>query len=168
MAYEGEVINQCSTHEINLSTVAVVAVSGTGPNVCGHLLVSGRIKGAPVYFHVAGGFYTQPKFMLDSGFARYLKENKKTEIRRLYVDLPKPHDAKDYLCNLMAKDWAWLVLPNNCVAFVEEVIKAGGAKWASVSNCPALATAPSIQQNVGRFLVQLEGQLLAKSGVVIR
>jgi hypothetical protein len=63
MAYEGEAMNQCSTHEIDLSTVAVIAVSGTGPNVCGHLLISGKIKGASAYFHVAGGIYELPKFM---------------------------------------------------------------------------------------------------------
>jgi hypothetical protein len=100
---------------------------------------------------------------------RYLKENKKTEIRRLYLDLPKPSEAKEYLCKLMAKEWTWMILPNNCVAFVEEVIKAGGGQWGSFSNCPAVATASvqSTQQRAGRFLVQLEGELLAKSRVRI-
>lgn len=43
MAYEGELLNECGTLHVDLSKIAVVAVSGSGPNVCGHLIVQRTI-----------------------------------------------------------------------------------------------------------------------------
>ncbi|MGI0014900.1 MAG: helix-turn-helix domain-containing protein, partial [Nitrososphaera sp.] len=50
------------------------------------------------------------------------------------------------------------VIPNNCVSFVEEVIKAGGGTWSSYSNCPDLATQDTVSERIQRFLGQMEGK----------
>ncbi len=96
---------------------------------------------------------------------RYLKEAGKTELRRLRVDLPKPNDAFLYLERLMSERWNWAVLPNNCVAFAEEIIKEGGGTWASGSNCPTVATAATLSHRIQEFLARLEGEIYGLYGV---
>lgn len=164
MAYDGEVMDQCGTVNMDCTRVAVVAVSGTGPNVCGHMLIATGVGGNPIYFHVAElrGF---PKYMTDAGFRRYLKENGKSEIRRRILSLPDPSGASLYLEDLMANKWTWGGVPNNCVAFVEEVIAAGGGTWGSYSNCPSVAITDSIEERATRFLGQLEGEIYRRYGV---
>lgn len=164
MAYAGEVLNQCGLIEIDFDEVQVIAVSGDGPNVCGHMLLhTGRDRGG-YYFHVAelNGF---PRYMNDSGYRRYLRESGKTELRRLPVKVPNPSGALSYLEGLMANKWTWLVIPNNCVAFVEDALAAGGATWASTSNCPAVAVAPTIRQRVEGYLNGLEADIYRAYGV---
>jgi hypothetical protein len=163
MSYAGEVLDACGVIDIDCSTVAVVAVSGDGPNVCGHLLLyTGRRGG--YYFHVAE-FRGHPRYMSEAGYQRYLRESGKTELRRRYLSLPDPQGALMYLEGLMAGTWTWLVLPNNCVAFVEEVIKAGGGTWSSYSNCPDLATQDTISERAQRFLNTLENEIYRLYGV---
>ena len=158
MAYNGNILDQCGLINIDCSKTAVVAVSGDGPNVCGHLLLyTGPGRGGH-YFHVAE-FHGYPRYMSESGYQRYLREAGKTELRRRYLSLPNPEGALLYLEGLMANTWTWLVLPNNCVAFVEEVIRAGGGSWGSYSNCPDLATQDTIRQRIERFLGQLESEI---------
>ncbi len=125
MAYDGEFLNACGTVEMDCSRVAVVAVSGAGPNVCGHLLIGTCLSGSPMYFHVAE-LRGSPKCMTAAGYPRYLKENGKSEIRRRILSHPMPANAATYLEDLTANTWTWGAIPNNCVAFVEEVIAAGG------------------------------------------
>jgi hypothetical protein len=164
MAYHGEILDQCGLINIDCSTIAVVAVSGDGPNLCGHLLIyTGPGRGG-YYFHVAE-LRGYPRYMNEAGYQRYLRETGKTELRRRYLSLPNPQGALLYLEGLMANTWTWLVLPNNCVAFVEEVIKAGGGKWSSYSNCPAVATADTIPERAQSFLGQLEGEIYRLYGV---
>ena len=117
-----------------------------------------------MYFHVAE-VYGVPRYMSEQGFQRYLKENGKTEIRRRYIELPNPEGANLYLENLLANTWTWLVLPNNCVAFVEEVIHAGGGTWSSYSNCPTIATQDSIGERANRFMSQFESEIYRMYGV---
>lgn len=164
MSYAGEVLNQCGLINIDCSSVAVVAVSGDGPNVCGHLLLHTGPGRGGFYFHVSD-LRGYPRYMNESGYRRYLKEAGKTELRRRYLSLPDPEGARTYLEGLMASKWTWMVLPNNCVAFVEEVIKAGGGSWSSYSNCPAVATADTLSERVGQFLQQLEGEIYHLYGV---
>ncbi|MCB1824649.1 MAG: hypothetical protein KDJ54_08785 [Candidatus Competibacteraceae bacterium] len=164
MAYHGEILDQCGLIEIDCSLIAVVAVSGDGPNVCGHLLLHTGPRRGGYYFHVAE-LRGQPRYMSESGYQRYLRESGKTEIRRRYLSLPDPQGAMRYLEELMANTWTWLVLPNNCVAFVEEVIKAGGGTWSSYSNCPAVATQDTLKQRIQGFLGQLENEIYRLYGV---
>lgn len=157
MAYEGEYLNACGTLKPDFSDSHVVAVSGSGPNVCGHLLFHAGLY----HFHVGtgdqlGGIRGYPRYMNKSGYQRYLKENKKKELRRVAVKISKPKAALAYIEEVMSNRWTWGALPNNCVTFVEEVIQAGGSKWNSASNCPALATAESIESRATRFLGQLD------------
>jgi hypothetical protein len=67
----------------------------------------------------------------------------------------------------MANKWTWLVLPNNCVAFVEEVIKAGGGTWSSYTNCPAVATQDTLNERIERFVGHLENGIYKLYGVPI-
>lgn len=157
MGYTGEMLDQCGLIEIDCSKIAVVAASGDGPNVCGHLLLHTVNRGG-YYFHVAE-LHGYPRYMSESGYQRYLQEAGKTELRRKYLSLPNPQGALLYLEGLMAKAWSWLVLPNNCVAFVEEVITAGGGTWGSYSNCPDVATQDTVSERIQRFLGQLEGEI---------
>lgn len=51
MPYEGDILNACGVIDIDFSESWIVAVSGDGPNVCGHLLVY-TAPGGGYYFHV--------------------------------------------------------------------------------------------------------------------
>lgn len=163
MSYSGEVLNACGVINIDFSNTSVVAVSGDGPNICGHLLLHVGGRGG-YYFHVAE-FRGYPRYMSEAGYRRYLSESGKTELRRIPVHVPNPSGALIYLEQMMSGKWTWLVLPNNCVAFVEEVLAAGGADWASASNCPALATAPTISERVNSFLIRLESEIYGLYGI---
>ncbi|MFH1844614.1 MAG: hypothetical protein ABIF77_15545 [bacterium] len=165
MAYTGEIMNACGMINIDLSKVAVVAVSGDGPNICGHLLLHAGPSRGGYYFHVAGEIHGYPRYMSEAGYKRYMREAGKTELRRRYLSLPDPNGALMYLEGLMANKWTWLVLPNNCVHFVEEVIKAGGGTWSSYSNCPDIATQDTLSERIDRFLQQLESEIYRMYGV---
>ena len=164
MAYEGDDLNACGVLNIDCSNIAVVAVTGSGPNVCGHLILGTGRGGGDLYFHVAG-IHTTPKYMTPSNFARYLKENGKSEIRRRLLSLPDPNGAVTYLEGLLSENWTWGVLPHNCVAFVEDVIQAGGGTWSSYSNCPALATADTVEERANRFMNTVENEIYQLYGV---
>ena len=163
MAYHGEVLDQCGLIEIDCSKIAVVAVSGDGPNICGHLLLYTPNRGG-YYFHVAE-FHGYPRYMSESGYRRYLREAGKTELRRRYLSLPNAVGALLYLEGLMANTWTWGGIPNNCVSFVEEVIRAGGGTWSSYSNCPDVATQDTISGRIQRFLGQMESEIYQLYGL---
>ena len=130
--YDGDEMILCPLDFTDFKRIWAIIVSGYGPNVCGHTLLH---VGDCWYFHVAGG-YTVPKFMHESGYQRYLKENEKREIRRWLVDLPNPRRAHQKLHELLKKPWLWAVLPHNCASFVEEIVKAGGSNAGIYLNCP--------------------------------
>lgn len=172
MAYEGEILNSCGTINIDLSEISVVAVSGDGPNICGHLLLFAP-KGGGYYFHVTGDPTASgvkkargyPMYMSEAGYKKYLKETGKRELRRRPLKLPNPNGAFLYIEGLLAEKWTWAVLPNNCVSFVEEVIAAGGGSWGSYSNCPAVATADSIGSRISQFYQWMESSIYGIYGV---
>jgi len=164
MAFHGEVLDACGVIDIDCASVTVVAVSGAGPNVCGHLLLHTGPSRGGYYFHIAV-LHGQPHYMSESGYRRYLSEAKKTELRRIPLRLPNPEGARQYLEALMANSWTWLAVPNNCVSFVEEVIRAGGGTWGSFSNCPTVATQDTISQRIERFLGQLQNEIYGLYGI---
>jgi len=134
MAYEGEILNYCMADMFDFSNAHAVVVTGMKGNFCGHLLLNtGGIGGT--YFHVAG-IRAYPKYMNESGYRRYLRENNKSEITRYRVRIPNPMASQLKLEELLAKKWTWLLLPNNCANFVEDVVKAGGSKAGLYFNCP--------------------------------
>mgnify|MGYP006336675667 CR=1 FL=1 len=162
MSYDGETLTSCGALNLDFSTVAVVAVSGDGINGCGHCILAVGSSAGSTYFHVAGR-NSNPKYMSQAGYSRYLVESKKTEWKRIRIQLPNPTAAFAKLEELLSKPWLWLVLPNNCVAFVEEVIAAGGATWSSGSNCPAIAVTDS--SDIGRLFNMMEASIYYAYGV---
>ena len=156
MPYNGEQLEACGVIEIDLREIEIVAVSGSGPNACGHLLLHTLSRGG-YYFHVAE-VRGVPRYMTPDGFRRYVRENHKSVLRRIKLELPNPSGAEAYLEQLLAEIWWWRVIPNNCVAFCEEVIQAGELDWGSYSNCPTLA-ADVPQQEVGNFLRRIDAYL---------
>lgn len=131
MAYDGEPISFCT--EFDFSRAFVVVVSGVQWNPCGHMLLNtGGIGGW--YFHI-NEVYGRPRYMREDGYRRYLRENDKTEISRTHVVVPNRQAASRKLEGLMNERWAWMVLPHNCVRFVEVILQAGGARAGLYSNC---------------------------------
>ncbi|MGD9213815.1 MAG: hypothetical protein PVJ84_03330 [Desulfobacteraceae bacterium] len=119
-----------------LSPTFVITVNGNSLNPCGHMLLNiggyGRI-----YTHIADvrGY---PYFMNQKGYERYQLENNKIELSRVRVNIPNPQKAKLKLNQLKYQRWTWMVLPNNCVHYVEEILQAGGCDFNLKSNCPKI------------------------------
>lgn len=135
MAYEGDPLNVCMAQAFDFSNTSAVVVSGDFPNPCGHMVLN--VGGdAGYYFHIAG-LYKQPRHMTLPGFRRYLRENEKRVLSRTPVHIPNPRAAQAKLDELLSRRWAWWAVPNNCAAFVEDVIRAGGAQHWLWSNCPS-------------------------------
>lgn len=132
-------------------------------HVFGHLLLfvdSGR----GYYLQVAGA-YGYPRYMNAGGYQKSLRESGKKEFRRLRVDVPDSNGANRYAEELLSKKWKWLMVPNNCVAFCEEVIKAGGGSWSSVRNLPTVATSETLDHRIQVYLNELEGEIYKAYGV---
>jgi hypothetical protein len=170
MAYEGDFLNHCPAKPFDFRDTSAVVVSGSGPNFCGHMLLNvGGYAGK--YFHAAGGVYHRPLMMDAFGYARYLKENNKKELNRQRIHIPKPLAAQAKLEEIMIKKRAWLVLPNNCADFVEDIIRAGGSNKGLYLNCPTLEPMQApITDQVKSKTEQVKSQLLqmdiAGKGVV--
>jgi hypothetical protein len=171
VAYEGEILLGCGLIQPDFTDTYVVAVTGDGPNVCGHLLVYDRRAG--YYFHAVGDpsgtglgkVVGYPMYLDDAGYQRYLASTGKSELRRRRIELPNPAGARGYVEARLSGTWLWGVLPHNCVAFVESVIAAGGGSWGSYSNCPAIAVSDSIEDRIGRFSSWLESGVYELYGV---
>lgn len=133
--YYGEELNACLARAFDFNVVEAVVVSGDSWNFCGHMLL--RVGADPYYFHTDGNPYARPKFMRELGYRRYLREHKKRELSRRAVPIPDPMGAQAKLDELMAHKWVWLLLPNNCANFVEDIVRAGGSKAGLYFNCPA-------------------------------
>ena len=171
MAYEGTVLRACGLIPLDFSRTWIVAVSGAGPNVCGHLLVHTATTG--YYFHVVGdpadtglgALRGYPMYMNEDGFRRYMRESGKRELKRRPVNLPNPQGAADFIEECLSNMWTWGGIINNCVSFVEEVIAAGGGSWSSASNCPAVATADSLSQRLQDFYARMDQNIRSVYGV---
>lgn len=133
LRYVGDVMLNCVVSPSAFTHCRAVIVSGDPGNPCGHSLL-----------HTGGGWYvhvacenTVPRFMSEGGYKRYLRENSMREIRRWPIKVPDPHGAHRKLQELLARKWLWLGIPNNCVSFVKEVVRAGGSKAGMYFNCPS-------------------------------
>lgn len=133
MAYLGEHLHQCRAVHFDWANTSLVIVSGAGPNICGHTIANA----GSYYFHV-DGFRELPWYLNQAGYQRYLRENNKTELRRTRVHISNPDGAQRKLEELTAKKWRWMVIPNNCASFVEEIFAAGGSRVSSLTNCPRI------------------------------
>lgn len=141
MAYHGDVLTYCPS-DVDFSVVYAVVVSGDFPNPCGHALLfvpsAYAISSDHGYYFQVAQAYGLPLIMDKDGYGRYLKDNGKTEITRYAVSISNPDGSYQKLVDLMGKKWVWGVLPNNCAAFVEDVVRAGGSSAGLYSNCPRL------------------------------
>jgi hypothetical protein len=133
--YVGELMVLCLVQPFDFQNAYAVAVSGASWNPCGHMLLNTGGRGG-WYFHVAQR-KGQPRFMREAGYHRYLAEHGKRELRRTHVPIPNPDGAHSKLEQLLATQWRWFVLPNNCASFVEDVVRAGGSTAGLYSNCPS-------------------------------
>ena len=131
--YLGDVMLHCLVSPSAFQHCCAVIVTGDPGNPCGHSLLH---TGGGWYFHVAGG-HTVPRFMSEGGYKRYLRENGKQEIRRWPIKVPDPVGAHRKMQELLARQWLWLGIPQNCVSFVEEIVRAGGSKAGMYFNCPS-------------------------------
>src|ERR1043165_9188681 len=113
-AYNGSLGTTFSFSEADLDTVdflhsmSVVGVSGNGPNVFGHGLLCVR----NYYFHVdEAGFGKYPHWMDQSGYERYLQENRKKEWFRCKIKyVPNPQGAIHKLKQLLKTTWVWGII----------------------------------------------------------
>ncbi len=134
--WTGEELNGRRLGKLDWSQAAFVVLSGAKPNVCGHamLFVGG---GFGHYFHVPGipRIYDKPRYVPGTAFGRYLTGSGKRELGRRRIAIPCPDAAERKLLQLMDAKWPYLLLPSNCVSFVQEVARAGGNYW-DFANCP--------------------------------
>jgi hypothetical protein len=133
--YIGDIMYQCLVKPFDFKNAYAVVVSGASWNPCGHMLLNTGGQGG-WYFHIAER-KGNPRFMREAGYLRYLKEHQKRELRRTFISIPNPEAAHRKLEELLAKQWSWFVLPNNCASFVEDVVQAGGSTAGLYSNCPS-------------------------------
>ncbi|UXH80109.1 hypothetical protein [Roseateles amylovorans] len=134
--YDGEELSMCLPQAFDWAHTTAVVVSGDSWNPCGHMLLKVG-DGAPFYFHVAGP-YMRPQYMRELDFRRYLRESRKTVLSQRPVKITKPDAAQFKLDQLMSKKWLWLMAPNNCASFLEEIVQAGGSTAGLYLNCPTL------------------------------
>lgn len=153
MAFEGAPIKTLSGLQLTHTSCELLIVSGSGPNLAGHMLMElpARPGGTQSVFHI-GGVLDYPYWMAASDFHRYLKDNGKREIGRKSISLIKPMDAERYLDKAIAKKWPWGMVVNNCVSFCEEYIQAGGSTWSMRTNLPALYDSKRPDDFIGNWL----------------
>ena len=133
--YEGDELNVCMARAFDFNITTAIVVSGDALNPCGHMMLKvGGVNG--YYFHTAGGIHARPKFMQEAGFQRYLRECRKRVISRRPIAITDPMAAQAKLDELMSKKWTWMIVPNNCASFVEEIVRAGGSDAGLYFNCP--------------------------------
>ena len=133
--YEGAPMFVSPLEMSDFQHVCAAIVTGDKLNPCGHTLLHVG-ESWSWYIHVAGGVYKLPKFIPQSHYMRYLKENGKHEIRRWDIKLPNPKGARDKLHELIDKPWFWGVIAHNCTSFAEEVVRTGGSEAGQYFNCP--------------------------------
>ncbi len=133
MAYLGEHLTSCRAVPFDWSNTSLVIVSGVAANPCGHAIA----RAGNFYFHIDGA-REYPWYFGVAGYQRYLKENGKKQLKSTRVNITNPVGAQAKLEELSARKWTWLLLPNNCASFVEEVFSAGGSNVSTWSNCPTM------------------------------
>jgi hypothetical protein len=131
--YVGDIMYQCLLQPFDFRHAYAVVVTGAAWNPCGHMLLN---TGGGWYFHIAER-KGNPRFMREAGYRRYVAEHGKKEIRRTFLHIRDPEGCHRKLEELLAKQWTWFVLPNNCASFVEDLVRAGGSNTGLYFNCPS-------------------------------
>lgn len=140
MSYMGETWrNRPLPKDLDFSRTALVLVTGTSPNTCGHILlyIGG---GFGHYFHFNGpSLFDYPRYMdSQSGYERFLKDDGKHELIRRFATIPHPDKAATRLHELLNRKWLSLLVSHNCAAFAGEVLRAGGNFYDMPDHCPVI------------------------------
>ena len=124
MAYEGELMLACPADMFDFAKANAVIVSGMWCNRFGHMLLNtGGVGG--MYFQTAGA-WTEPRFMDEAQFQKYLADNDKKVLKRFSLRIPHPEKSQLKLEQLLAERYKWGIVVHNCETLVEEIIVAGG------------------------------------------
>jgi hypothetical protein len=99
-------------------------VTGAKLNPYGHMLLNTGGKGGS-YFQVSD-LYGNPRMMNEAQFQRYLRENDKTIVTVMPVNIPHPDKSQLKLEQLLSEKWKWGAVVHNCESMVEEIVMAGG------------------------------------------
>jgi hypothetical protein len=137
LSYIGQVWKSKPLHDdLDFNRTAIVLVTGDGANLCGHVLL--YIGGGFGHYYQFSGpaLVDYPTYMNQADYERYLRENKKEELMRRWVTIPKPNGAAKRLSELLNGEWLTLVVSHNCTGFVSEVLNAGGNFYSLPSHCP--------------------------------
>lgn len=171
--YSGDIVTNLP-EGLDFGLVYAVIVSGDFPNPCGHALLyvprQSNLGASGGYYFQVAEVYGNPRMMTSEGYQRYLKENKKKELKRYAVSVSKPSNSEAKLRELVGKKWVWVVLPNNCAAFVEDVVRAGGSSAGLWSNCPKAESFDrpfyeTVPERAKQFVNDLERQIYHLYGV---
>lgn len=153
MSFLGYPNKRPQLESLDFSQVSVVFVDNVGDfNPCGHVLlyVGG---GFGHYFHKPGlsvgfdgkldlkgeGPLKQSVHYFDgTEFSKYLSTDGKKETYRIKINLSNPDKAKAELENYLSSPTWYLLLPQNCVTFVENILIAGGHSG-NLNQCPGYA-----------------------------
>ncbi|MBR1157506.1 hypothetical protein [Bradyrhizobium sp. JYMT SZCCT0428] len=124
MAYEGEQMTSCPAAMFDFSKAYAVVVTGAKFNPYGHMLLNTGGKGGK-YFQVSD-VIGNPRMMNEAQFQRYLRENNKTIVTVMRVNIPHPNKSQMKLEQVLSEKWTWGAVVNNCESMVEEIVMAGG------------------------------------------
>jgi hypothetical protein len=160
--YEGEALNMAGVRQTDFSESVIVAVRGSGRHPRDHLLIHGGERRG--YYHHLAAVHDCPRYMDEPGYARYLKESGRAEVRRVKVTLANPAGARRYLTKLLAERWIWGALPPDGTVFVERIVKAGGGDWGGSRDHPTSAD-HDFQDQVDRAYQSLTNQIYRLYGV---
>jgi hypothetical protein len=132
--------NRALPKDLDFGRTAIIVVTGTSPNTCGHaLLYIGG--GLGHYFQFNGPtLFDYPTYLgSDSNYRSFLSSEGKRELLRRHYGIPKPEKAAARLSELLNGKWLSLLVSHNCAAFAVNVIRAGGNSCPEIpDHCPVL------------------------------
>lgn len=123
---------------LDFSRAALVLVTGTMPNTCGHILLYvGGSTGH--YFHFNGpSLFDYPKYLTEPEYRAFLRAEGKTELMRRRAEIRHSDRAATKLHELMNGKWLSFLISHNCASFAGEVLRAGGNFYTIPDHCPVM------------------------------
>jgi len=115
----------------------MVVVSGSGPNACGHAMLSIGEPGDRHYFHT-DALRDKPFYMDEAGYQTYLQQEGKTQLHEEPIPIKNPQATHQALNDSLTQKHLWTGLPTNCVTYIEGVVRQGGQTDYDPYNCPKL------------------------------
>lgn len=131
MAYEGVQYHKAASLPFqvvmnDLVSESCFAVVVTGATKWGHCLLETPVG----FFHITDAGFTHPRHIPHLEFSRYLSENDKyVKARFEILDLVNLANFNQKVLTSLRTGWMYGVCTNNCVTYVEDMLKAGGSGW---------------------------------------